>query len=325
MPDLYQTLGVARSATKDEIKKAYRKLAKEHHPDRNPGDKKAEERFKQIAFAHDVLTDDKRRVAYDKFGDVALKEGFNAEAYDQYRNQYSRGRGGFGGATPGDFQGGQWEVNLEDLFGGGLGDIFGRSARGRRSRARAAHDVGVDVKISFEESVQGAEKALSFHEPGLGGRVKQWVGASKGLKFRIPPGVRDGEKVRLKGQGPAVTGDEDAGDLIVTVHIHPHPLYRREGNDIHMPLPLTLDEAWFGASVDVPTVNGIVKLKIGPKTSSGAKLRLKGKGIRRSGTPQGDLIVHTQIKLPDVDSEEVAQWAQRAKQFYAGFVRFPLK
>lgn len=300
--DLYSELGLSKGASKDDIKRAYRALAKELHPDRNPDDARAEERFKRVAYAHDVLTDDKKRSLYDEFGEVGLKEGFDAE----------RARG-FGGAGPGagGFSGfedilrgvgrantrrGGFGSSVEDLFGGGgIEDLF--SGMGRQARPAKGADHQSEIRISFEEAIQGVEKELSVRD-GADTRT---------LRVRIPAGVRDGGKVRLRGQGGR-SGVGAAGDLVLTVHVDEHAFYRRDGDDLHLDLPVTLSEAWKGASLSVPTPSGNVSLRVPARVQSGAKLRLRGKGVAGRKGNAGDLFVHIQIRLPDgADEERVAE------------------
>jgi curved DNA-binding protein len=321
MQDLYQALGVPRSATAAEIKKGYRKLAKDLHPDRNPGDAKAEERFKAVSYAYDVLSDPKKRALYDEFGEVGLKEGFNPEQYRQYQKWSHQGAGssGFENAYGGGRTGGAWEFNLEDLFGGGtrgggdaeswgaggaggFADIFGGRGRGR---GRARPDIHGSIHVSFEEAVLGVEKELSF--------------AGKTVRTRIPPGVEHESKLRLRKQGPA------GEDLVLTVLVGEHDAFRRDGLDLHAELPLTLAEAWNGAKVSVPTPHGPVQLRVPPKTQSGAKLRVRGKGVHKKGHTPGDVIYTILIKLPDQDAALVGEALQAAEAAYTEPVRAMLR
>lgn len=301
--DLYEILGVARSATDKEIRAAYRELARKNHPDRNPGDAAAEERFKEASYASDVLLNKEKRKLYDEFGEIGLREGFNAEAYRRYKSGAASG-----GGAPGSFGFG----NLEDLFGargGGSagwgheffgGDvvdaIFGR-AGGRRASPRS--DVVSEVWIEFVEAVKGVEKELT---------LQLSRGEQRTLKVRIPRGVADGGKVRLRGQGI------DGGDLVLEVHVRPHPHFRREGNDLLLDLPITVREAFEGARVDVPTPDGPVSLSVPKGSDGGRRLRLRGKGVGR-GTKTGDLIVTLRIVLPKA-SEAAAEAVARLGESY---------
>jgi curved DNA-binding protein len=301
--DLYAELGLKKGASKEEIKKAYRKLARELHPDRNPDNPKAEERFKRVAFANDVLSDERKRGLYDEFGEVGLREGFDAEAARSMRGR-ARGvgspgeaSGGFGfeeifaGAGRGRRPG--FGGTLEDLFGGGIDELFGRGPSGIGGRPTTgvptkAADQESEIAVSFEEAFQGVEKELSITEDGR----------QRSIRVRIPAGVENGGKVRLRGQG-ARSGTGSAGDLVLIVHVAPHKWFRREGSDLHLEVPITIGEAWHGASVKVPTPDGEVSLKLPSKVQSGGKLRLKGKGLPRREGGRGDLFAHVQIRVPD--------------------------
>jgi curved DNA-binding protein len=310
--DLYKILGVSRSATAKEIRTAYRNLARKYHPDRNPGNKEAEEKFKDASYASEVLLNEEKRKLYDEFGEIGLREGFNADAYRQYA-RYGQGGGaagagnaggaGFGG---GGFSGGGFG-GLEDLFeqiagrrggaswSGSLEDLFsgagGGAAAGSKTRERAKRpDVTAEVTIPFADAVRGAERELSFQFQGEAPRT---------IKVRIPAGVRDGGRIRLREQGP------NGADLVLDVHVQEHPFFRREGNDLLLDLPVTVGEAYRGARVQVPTPEGPVTLRVPPRVRGGAKLRLRGRGVRM-GSEVGDLIVQVQIVLPDADALDSA-------------------
>lgn len=293
--DLYAELGLKKGATKEEIKKAYRKLARELHPDRNPNNKRAEERFKRVAYANDVLSDDRKRGLYDEFGEVGLREGFDAEAARAMRGRArSTGPGGFGfeeifaGAGRGRRSG--FGGTLEDLFGGGIDELFGRGGFGGRATTGVpkAPDQESEIEVSFEEAMQGVEKALTISEGGQ----------QRTIRVRIPAGVSDGGKVRLRGQG-AQSGTPAAGDLVLTVRVGAHRWFRREGSDLHLEVPITIGEAWRGTNIRVPTPEGEVSLKVPARVQSGGRLRLKGKGVPIRGGGRGDLFVHLQVRMPD--------------------------
>lgn len=302
--DLYALLGVPKGASQADIKKAYRKLARELHPDRNPGNVKAEERFKEVSYAHGVLSDEKKKALYDEFGEMGLKEGFNAEAFRSMGGFAGGGRGGgvpfeeiFGrapsGGMPGNFN--EFFVGGNGGGVGGMGDLFealrggGRGGRGGRARKRQGEDVEAGVTISFAEALKGAERELELSSPELGRRT---------IKVRIPKGIKDGAKVRLRGQGAPGSGGGEAGDLLLRVHVEAHPHFRREGDDLHLDLPIGVHEAWRGASVKVPTPDGDVSLKIPARTQGGATLRLRGKGVEKRDGSRGDLFVVVQLRLP---------------------------
>ncbi len=293
--DYYHELGVARTASPAEIKTAYRKLARELHPDRNPDNKTAEERFKRVAHAYDILSDDKKRKLYDEFGEIGLREGFDPERVRQYQQ--------WGGAQGGQQGHVQWGGNLEDLFSsiggtqgvnfGDLGEIFGH-VRGRPGRRAARPAVGQDIEtmvdVDFMDAVKGGEKDISFNDPGTGRR--------KNLRVRLPAGIKNGHTLRLKGQGLPAPGKGRPGDLLLQIHVGNHPFLWREEQELHMNLPVTVGEAWRGAKIQVPTPQGDVSLRIPPETQGGTTLRLKGKGITLASDKQGDLFVHIQIRLP---------------------------
>jgi curved DNA-binding protein len=302
--DLYSVLGVSRSASADEIKKAYRKLASKLHPDKNPGNKQAEAQFKEVNHAYGALGDPKKRALYDEFGEDALREGFDAERMRQYR-QWA-GRQGAGGGSAGV------PFNIEDLLRGagqrgaaggeGIGDLFGdllgSRFGGRKRRAARGPDAESELTIDFSTAVRGATMDLAM---GNGGET---------IKVRIPPGADEGSRLKIPGQGPAVPAGVARGDLFLRIHVRPHEHFRREGNDLHLDLPVTVGEAFRGAKVRVPTPDGFVTLKVLPHTQSGQVARLRGKGVpRKTGTEggAGDLYVHFQIRLPAADTQQVEQ------------------
>jgi curved DNA-binding protein len=289
MPEksLYDTLGVARDADADALRKAYRKLAKKFHPDANPGDMKAEERFKEISRAYDVLSDAEKRRAYDEFGDVALQAGFDANAARRAQADFGQAfRGTHGSGF--DFGG----ADMDDL----LGRMFGGGARGRGGFGRQMRgaDVEAELELDFLEAVNGAEKKLALSlSSARGGST------SEAVTVRIPPGVADGGRIRLAGKGAASPGGGPRGDLTCTIRVRPHPVFRRDGRDIALDVPISVGEAIRGAQIEVPTLEGRATVAIPPGTDSGRKLRLRGKGVPDpGGGPRGDLYVVVQIKVP---------------------------
>jgi curved DNA-binding protein len=242
--DLYDVLGISRGASNDDIRKAYRKLAKKYHPDMNPGDKKAEEKFKEITAAHEVLSNEKKLKLYDEFGPDALRTGFDEKAADQYR-QWRQHGGRPGQEVPfdlGDFE----TVNVGGVgdfdFGSIFGDLFGGGVRGRwrgTPAARPGRDAEAEFLVDLREAVLGAERDLH-----VDGRT---------LRVKIPAGVHDGSRIRLGGQGGEGANGGPAGDLYLVVRLREHPGVRREGRDLYLDLPLTVPEAATGAEVVIPT------------------------------------------------------------------------
>jgi curved DNA-binding protein len=314
--DLYAVLGLKKGASDEEVKRAYRALARELHPDRNPGDAQAEERFKDVGHAYQILSDPEKRKLYDEFGEVGLREGFKPDAYRQYQQwQEGGGMGGFrvedlfGGRAPG---GQGFRFSLDDLFGGFGGGGTAEEAFGRRRRtARPGPDLSSEVTLDLRDALRGVERELSFSVPG----AKE----PRTLKVRIPAGVRDGERIRLKGQGMPSPSGGRSGNLLLTVKVRPHPHFRREGDDLHLTLPVTALEAYRGAKVPAPTPEGEVTLTIPPGTQSGAKLRLRGKGAPQRRGGRGDLYVHVQVRLPErgegtADTEALLERLVEAQQ-----------
>jgi len=328
--DYYEVLGVSRSATEDEIKKAYRKLALKHHPDRNPGDKAAEGRFKEASEAYQILSDAERRSQYDRFGHAAFEQGMGA--------------GGF------DFS----AAGFEDIFSDIFGDFFG-SSRGRgRSRSRRGEDLRYNLDITFEEAVFGAEKTITIprlvacetcHGQGTkdgaaratcpacrgSGQVRFQQGfftiakacgqcngqgtiikdpcrhcggsgvarTTQTLNVKIPPGVDTGSRLKLRSEGEAGVNGGPAGDLYVVLNVGEHPLFTRHENEIVCEVPISFAQAALGAEIEVPTIEGKVKMKVAAGTQSGSVFRLKGKGVPDvRGYGRGDELVRVHIETP---------------------------
>lgn len=322
--DLYGALGLKRGASDTEIKKSYRKLARELHPDRNPGNATAEERFKEVAYAYQVLSDAKKRKLYDEFGEVGLKEGFDPETFRQYRAWQNAGSTASGGGR--GFQGmdeytssrgasGGFTFNLDDLLGGrGLNDLFGT----RRNRVTRGADLQSEVTLDFVEALKGTEKELAFG----GGAAAT---SPRAVKVRLPAGVKDGGKVRLKGQGAPGPNGGRPGDLILTIHVREHPHFWRQDDDLHLNLPVTALEAYQGSKVRVPTMEGEVTLRIPPGTQSGAKLRLRGKGPPKRGGERGDLIVEVQVRLPEGKTKQIEELLEKLQAEYPADLRADIR
>lgn len=332
--DYYQILGVPKTATKADVKKAYRRLARELHPDRNPGDKTAEKRFKDVNEAHAVLSDPEKRKRYDELG-------ANWQAYQQYGDQPGAGAGEWGGAFSGAGPGGTRfsyrRVSPEDLGGfsdffrtffgegasfGGFGGVgadggaFGTGGRdqvfdfdlggggfGTRRQAprqpRGAPDVAAETEVTLAEVARGAERMVDVD--------------GRRLQVKIPPGVKDGQRIKLAGGGMRSEGG--ASDLYITVRVRPDPRFSQRDGDLVTEVPITLAEALLGGEVPVPTPTGSVKLRIRPNTQNGQEIRLRGRGLPRAGRPgeKDDLIVRTRVVLPELDED-----ARRELEEFAG-------
>ncbi len=306
--DFYKILGVSREASPQELKKAYRQLAKELHPDRNPDDKKAEERFKDVSAAYSVVSDAEKRKLYDEFGEMGLRDGFDAEAY-QAATQGARGFGGFdfgdifGRGVQAGGRAGHVEFNLEDLFGS-RGPSRGSYVRAPQQGA----DIRSEVTIDFRDAVLGCMRELSLRS----------AEEERTLKVRIPAGVRNDGKIRLRGQGGLGAYGGPAGDLVLKVKVRKHPYFSMRGKQLHVRVPVTPLEAYSGAKVVVPTPEGSVQLSIPAGSQNGSKLRLRGKGIQHKGKPQGDLIAHLEIVLPQGHSEEVEEALNTVQEAFEG-------
>lgn len=345
--DCYEVLGVQKSASKDEIKKAYRKLAVQFHPDKNPGNKEAEEKFKEATEAYSILSDESSKAKYDQFGHAAFEQG---------------GGAGFRGFQGGDFSG------FEDLFGDLFGsDIFGSffggafgGAGGGRARAGAGRDLRFDLEITFEEAAFGGEKEISIarnvacdgckgsgaeagskiercKQCGGAGQVRMQQGfftiqrpchvcegsgekhtspckkcsgagrtsARSKLSVKIPAGIEHGQRLKLRGEGEPGTRGGPSGDLYVQISVKDHPIFEREGADIMCQVPVDYSDAVLGAEISVPTLEGMVNMKIPTGTESGKVFRLKNKGVKVLGTnSRGDQHVRVVIEVPKKVSEE---------------------
>ena len=369
--DFYKILGVKRDASKEEIKKAYRKLARKWHPDINPGNQEAEQKFKEISRAHDCLGNDEKRKLYDEFGEEGLHAGFDAEKARQYKQwgAYQQSGRASGGARPGqDF--GRYQ-SYEDIFGGLFG--FGGESRGgfRTSYSAKGRDIEHDMTIDLISALRGFETEFSMQKtkncpqcqgtgmdpnagittcPMCGGSGRQNVAEGpiqftkpcpqcKGhgqtgkpcprcsgqgqildterIKVSIPQGVKEGSKVRVSGKGEPGQDGGKPGDLYIVIHVKPHPVLNREGDNISMEVPITVAEAMAGGTITVPTVDGQVNVKVPPKSQSGQILRLKGKGAMNIKTKKrGDLMVKLIVKVPRTDDREVLQAAEKMSGYY---------
>jgi curved DNA-binding protein len=304
--DLYDILGVARTASADEIKRAYRRLAKRYHPDVNPGDKQAEERFKELTAASEVLSDPKKRKLYDEFGPDALRTGFDEKRAEEYRRYRSQGIPP--GGMPfdfGDFRtvnvGGMGDFDFSSIFGDLFGQAAGRQRRGQPFPADGAN-AEAELEVSLREAVLGGERELRVE-----GRT---------LRVKIPAGVTDGSQIRLAGQGGAGRHGGRAGDLFLRVRLADHPWLRRDGRDLTIDLPVTIPEAVDGAEVTLPTFEGPVRFRVPAGSQSGKRIRLRGKGLPDlRGATRGDLYAIVRIVLPE-PSEKLEKAARALEPLY---------
>jgi curved DNA-binding protein len=289
--DYYQIMGVQRDATQEEIKRAYRKLARKYHPDVSK-ESDAEARFKEVGEAYEVLKDPEKRAAYDQLG-ANWKAGQEFRPPPDWDQGFEFHRGGFSGEEAAAFS-----DFFESLFGRGFAE--GAAPRGRAGVHARGGDAYARVLIDLEDAFHGATRTLTLKHTVLGDDGRPHI-KERTLNVRIPRGVHQGQHIRLAGQGDPGIGQGGAGDLYLEVTLRPHPLYKVEGRDVYLDLPVTPWEAALGASVKAPTPTGVVDLKIPAGSINGRKLRLKGRGL--PGNPAGDLYVVLSIALPPSDSE----------------------
>lgn len=306
--DYYKVLGINKNASADDIKKAYKKLAFKYHPDKNPGDKKAEDHFKEISEAYAVLSDKQKREQYDRFGSAGFHQKYSQEDIfrgfdvgdifremgfsggDIFGNLFggSARRSGFGGSAGHRGRRGNVGYSMEDLFGGGY--------PGEQAYEQKGHDLSMDLTIDFMEAVSGAEKTIDY----------MYDGVRKQVKVKIPAGISTGLKLRLAGKG----GGEGAsgappGDLYLNIQVQDHPVFKREGNDIIVDKEIKLSEAVLGATVEVPTLHDTKQVKIPPGIQCNTKLRIKGYGVPFFGKPgKGDAYVRVIVTIPKKLTEE---------------------
>jgi curved DNA-binding protein len=299
--DYYQVMGLPRDASQDDIKRAYRKLARKYHPDVSK-EADAEARFKEVGEAYEVLKDPEKRAAYDQLGS-GWQQGQDFHAPPDWDAGFEFRGGGFDGG--GD--------DFSDFFA----SLFGHRTRGGSGSRRGMPDRGEDhhakVMIALEDAWRGATRSITLRVPTLdaGGHV---VVRERTLNVRIPKGISPGQHIRLRGQGAPGAGDGRAGDLYLQVEFKPHRIYQIEGRDLHLHLPVAPWEAALGAAVKVPTPDGVVELKVPAGSASGRKLRLKGRGI--PGQPPGDLYAVLDIALPAADSDRArALYRKMAEDF----------
>ena len=308
MKDLYGILEVPRESDAEAIRKAYRGLARRFHPDLNPGDAAAEQRFKEISEAYAVLSDEDKRRSYDEFGEASLESGFDPEAARRMREAFGARFGGPGAGHAGDAYS---FGDLDDVLSG----LFGGTARGSDPRhpgfALRGPDVQAELELDFLEAARGGEKRLTITRPNPSGAP-----ITETVTVRIPPGVGDGGRIRLPQKGAPGLGGGPAGDLWATIRVRPHPVFRREGRSLHVEVPISIGEAIRGAKIEIPTLEGRATVTVPPGTDSGRKLRLRGKGIADpSGGPAGDLLVSVQIRVPRDLSEDAQKQVDELAAF----------
>jgi DnaJ-class molecular chaperone len=342
--DLYAVLEIPKTASPDEVRKAYRKLARKYHPDRNPGDNgaAAEERFKEVASAYDVLSDPERRKQYDEFGTESLQAGFDPQRARAYRRWADTGQGfSFGGGPGSGFDfgfdvGGRPRRRRTAGGGSGFADIFEMFGGGAEEAPEAPRDLEHPIEVDFLDAIRGTTLNASVRRPvpcsecgGSGRKGRRGCSACGGsgttekierLAVKIPPGVREGSRVRVSGKGGESRGGR-FGHLDFVVKVRPHPRLAREGQDLLMEVPVTVREAVEGASITVPTPTGKVQLKVPAGTQSGQRLRLAGRGAPdpKGGAP-GDFIVRLLVHVPPA-SEAVAAALRTLDEAYPGDVR----
>jgi DnaJ-class molecular chaperone len=300
--DYYKTLGVNRDAPAADIQKAYRDLARKYHPDLHPDDKDAKKKFQEVQSAFDVLNDQSKREQYDRYGHSFESAGAGGGP----RASWNWG-GGPGGPGAGAQPGGGEQFDFSQIFGeggggdagGGFADFFNqfRQPKSPRKRGAAASqprkgaDLASEVEIPFATSIVGGEVQLSIHRES---------GETETIVVKIPVGIEDGKKIRLRGQGePPPARGGTAGDILITVRVGTHPFFSRRGNNLDVKVPVTLAEAALGAKIDVPTPKGTIVLRVPAGTSSGRKLRAKGRGVAPKGVDPGDLFAEIMIVLPE--------------------------
>lgn len=307
MRDPYEILGVSKTASEAEIKKAYRALAKKHHPDTKGGDKGAQKRFQEISGAYEIVGDKDKRKKFDagEIDAAGNPRGFDPRAHGFEGNPFGGGQRGAAGQGPGDFhftwnnqegdtaQGFRAEDIFSDLFGG----LGGRGRGGGRSQPRHGQDFAVATTVSFEEAAHGGTRRVALPN-------------GEQIDVKIPAGLKDGQQIRLRGRGGAGIAGGEAGDVLISVSIAPHPLFTRDGNDLRMDLPISLKEAVLGGKVPVTTLSGTVQLTVPANANTGAVLRLKGKGFPTGADHAGDLYIKLVVMLPDKPDAELKKFVE---------------
>ena len=303
--DLYSVLSVPKTASAEDITKAYRKLAKKLHPDLNPGDKAAEEKFKKVTAAYDILGDAEKRGRYDR-GEI---DASGQETPQQrYYREYAGGEDGARYRSTAGFE----DIGaFSDLFGDLFGERGGmRGGRGARFSMRGS-DAQYRLDVDFLDAVNCTKTRITLPDGGT-------------LDVTIPPGVADGQVLRLRGKGNPGIGEGEPGDALIEIHVRPHPVFKREGNDIVLEVPITFDEAVLGGKIEVPTIGGRVFATVPPGSNTGQTLRLKGRGIKTKGSA-GDQLVKLSIILPDRIDDDLKRFAETWREAHRYDPRRKLK
>jgi len=361
--DLYKILGVMRNATQEQIKKTYRKLARKYHPDVNPGNKEAEQRFKEISMAYEILSNPEKRKLYDEFGEASLSPGFDPEKAREYQRWKEQASKTYTGAGRGFY------TSYEDIFGDFI-DLDEQVFRSRKA-PKKGRDLTYEMKVDFLSALRGFSTHISMNRPKIcsqclgkgtdpkgqfttcptckgSGRLELaqgpiqfsrpcptckghgqlapqceacggtgYVMGAEEIKVNIPPGVKTGSKVRVQGKGEPGENGGPPGDLYIIVEVEPHPLIKREGNDLYMDLPVGIHEVIKGARVTVPTPDGQVVVKIPPGSQGGQLLKLKGKGVMDPKTKErGDLYLKLVVKVPTAQDQRAMELAEELSRFY---------
>jgi molecular chaperone DnaJ len=379
--NFYEILGVPKNASEEQIKKAYRKLARKWHPDINPGNSEAEQKFKDISMAYDVLGKPEKRQLYDEFGEEGIQSGFDAQKAREYKkwSGFQQDRSGWKGKDSdfGRYQ--SYEDIFKDIYGAGE-NFYQEHGGFYGSKPVTGRDIEYDMEIDLVSALKGFETELSMQKQkpcadceGIGvdphaheglcldcggtGRVNVAQGpmrftrtcpqcAGKGkigkpcsrcngtgsvvdterIRVNIPQGVKEGSRVRVAGKGEPGIGGGTPGDLYLIIHIKPHPFLKRDGDDLHMEVPVTVGEAMAGGTITIPTFDGQVNLKIPPQSQSGKTLKLKGKGAVDTKTKKkGDLLVKLIVKVPKTKNSEILDAAKKMESFYTEDIRGEIK
>jgi molecular chaperone DnaJ len=334
----YDILGVKKNASENELKKAFRKLARKYHPDVNPDNAQAEAKFKEINEAYAVLSDKEKREQYDRMGREAFPFGFQGGQAPPGGIEFDFSQM-FGGGGRGGRKGGARRAapDFSEVFG----DLFGGAGGLGRSGPQRGQDVEAETTLEFRDAIHGAELQLTVPRQkecptcnGMGHVNNSVCRACSGsgvvasgdtVRVRVPAGVADGQRIRLRSKGSSGLNGGPAGDLIVRVHVRAHPFFSRKGDDIHVEIPITVGEALRGAEIEVPTIHGPVRAKIPPGTQGGQAFRIKGKGVARGKGDPGDHYYKVQIAIPKQIPPEARDLVDRLEESYDEHPRAHLK